>query len=473
MLVKNEKIKVDSQTIKLVIIYCFLFASFVIKMFFYVNQELTGPDWVAHASYLIYEVEHPNEIIPVFEDIKMYPVKNIFYENEQLIYQMEKSDNGMTCYLGHSPLYYKIIGFFDVVEIDKTNVYLNYTKIGVINIFLTSLAMLLMIYEGYKYLIKKNADTIDHTLFVTIATTLPMYGFLGSQLNNDNLCNLGIACLMIGLFSYAENGYTFKTYLFVALGVVVSMFAKLTAGLIALIVVLCVVIFDVYKNKTLNIVCNKFFVFSIPIYLVVLYYYLKIYITYGNFQPSLAIISPENFYNSNYYVKPELRGELLSLGAGLVNFFEQIIETWISTYSNGWTITREGILLLPYVVTIVLFFVQCIIEGKKYFLKKNKEDIFSFVFGVSLIITLIIHIYTQYNGYLASGYTGGAQSRYYMPCIAMIGLGASSSLIFLKNKRSKMIRKFINIFAVITILILYYADFGYYIMNCYKNDYFY
>lgn len=454
--------------LKIYLSYVILFTIFVFKMFFYAYEGFPIPDQEAQMSYIIYMEQNPDVIIPVFEDISAYDVVEKIVDGNTVYYKMEWTEEH--CYLGHPPLYYKMMQLCDTVKIaEDGTVYIDFTRLSNCNIILTSITMIIALMAGYKLIGQKNNSWHYHLLYAAICTTLPLYGYIGSGPNNDNLCNLGVVIFWLGLISYVEKGYCYKTFWLVALGICICMFAKLTSGLIVLIATFIVIVMDIIKTKKLGIVFNKYFPTTLLVYLVVLVYFVCLQIEYGTFQPSYGmLVSAEEYTTSQFYVAEENR-VILSFDDYFKHFFGGIWQTWTATYETNYMLTRDGWMSLGYAIIMIIFLLCIIMNIYNSFKKKSEAINIEVAVGLSLAITLIYHFWTQYSGHKVGGYMGGYQARYYMPCIPIIAVGV---VMFTQKMREKVGSSYLKLETIITVvfsLLLIYSDIGYFVMNIYQT----
>lgn len=340
----------NSKMFTIYLTYGILFLIFMFKMFFYANEIMAVPDQMAHLSYVIYMEENPKILIPEFENIRMYEAVSTVDSNNCRI--LELAVNGNTCYLGHPPLYYKLMQLSDVVQIQGGRVYANMTKISYLNIFLTSFTMLLILYSGFLRLLKENAGWLLHFVYASVCTCLPLYGYVGSGINNDNLCNLGMTLFIIGILTYFEKGYVKEVYWLIGAGACISFFAKLTAGLIVLLVCVLMVVFDFMKKKNLKMIFHKYFAMTIPIYLLTGGYFCGVYAKYKTVQPGyMEYVSKEEFRNSEFFVAEASRLQL-TLWEDMRHFFKGLLDTWSSTYNTYYSVSRGYVLAIPFLLVL-------------------------------------------------------------------------------------------------------------------------
>lgn len=464
-----------NDDIKIYLAYVLLFALFVFKMFFYSNEGFSVADSRAHMSYIIYMEKNSDILIPKFEDIKMYGTTDVqmykegaeLLQDNRILYKMEPQT--ATCYLGHPPLYYKLMQLCDVVHIaEDDSVYVDRQKVSVCNIMLLALTMMLVLITGYKVIEKKGGTWEIHLLFVAISTTLPMYAYLGSGATNDNLSNLGIVIFWMGLISYLDRGYCYKTFWLVACGIMISLLSKLTAGLIVALVTVIIVVVDIIKTKKCGIILNKYFVTTLPVYLLTLLYFGIIYVRYGGLQPSYSQVSSlEEFKSGVFYVAEENR-VVLTFAELTERFFKGLWQTWNGTYHSSFMIEREGIFALAYVFVLLLFLGAALLEIISYIKKKGKtNNMVSVAFLVALIITVLQQFDNFYTGYMSRGYLGGYQARYYLPCIPIIAMGACECVLHMQIKTNTIMKNIKKYVVIGLAILLTYSDFIYFVTKIY------
>lgn len=451
-------------------IYGILFTLFVFKMFFYANEINDVPDQWAQVSYVIYFEENPGKLIPEFENIKMYDEMDTFRSGNSIITEYKKGND--TCYLGHPPFYYKIMQMCGVVEVEGEYAYVNYTKLCYINILITSLTMIIILVTGFRKLLQRNAGWTVHFLFAVICTCLPLYGYVGSGVNNDNFCNLAMAVFWVGLLSYFEKGYCAKTYWLIAAGIIIAVCSKLTTGLVIVLVSVIFVLFDIVKRKKATIIGNRYLAVTVPLYLIILSYFIIIYARYGTFQPSYSGFAPvEEVQNSSFYVEESMRIEL-TFGEDVKHFFSGLLSTWMGTYNKWYTVSRTGILAVPFILVLILFLLH---SGKGlYKFLRNKEmkiDIISSIFAISMIITILIQFRMHRKSYMISGYLGGYQARYYVPCLPVMAFGVCEFVDEFVGRYGNIAKRSVQIGAVIIGVLMIYADFFYYVLRYYGSYY--
>lgn len=464
---QNRK-NTNSKMLIIYLVYSVLFLLFMFKMFFYANEIMGVPDQLAHLSYVIYLEENPEKLITEYENIKMYQV--VSTADKDNCRMLELAPDGSTCYLGHPPLYYKLMQICDVIQVQDGHIYANMIKISYLNIFLTSVTMLIILYSGFIRLLRQNAGWLLHIVYASVCTCLPLYGYVGSGINNDNLCNLGMAIFIIGILAYLEEGCAKKVYWLIAAGTCISFFSKLTAGLVVLLVCMLVVILDFMKNKNFKILLNKYFAMTIPVYFVTGSYFCAVYAEYKTVQPAyMEYVTKEEFLSSPFFVAEPSRLQLTFL-KDVLHFFRGMLDTWTSTYNEGYSVGRGYILAIPFILVLLLFLIQAW-RGICHYVKEDGFTVkmFSFVFAAAIAVTIFVQFIRHRNAYLTNGYPGGYQARYYMPCLPAIAFGVCQFLNDHRydNKSNGLRGRIANSCVFLMCLLMAYADFFYYLQSYY------
>lgn len=421
-----KKLNVTPERLILAIYICaFIFAGF--KMFFYLNySKVDQYDELAHISYVAYLEENNDVIIPKFSDVKIL-MKYTDQEQENPYSNVTRTGvysgnyegkfTEAINYLGHPPLYYHIMKLTNSVHINGDKVVVNLTRMRVVNIFMILSCVFLMFYIGYTRISKKP---YLHLLFALIINSVHMLLYEGASVNNDNLTAVGITVFILGILRYSEKKYNFKTYFIVALGIVITVLSKLSAGSIVVIAALILVIWNCINEKNVKSIFNKQFFITLPVYLFGLSYFIYIFFTEGTFQPSLSTYGAEQFVNNTLvYVQPHLREKL-----SYVEFFKSFWGGFFAQWTAGvpgfsqrksiFTITRIGTILF-WVIPLFMF--------TKYIRKNGDNKVKAYI---SLIIGTIVALILQFNRgfkdfYYISGHVS-RQSRYYVCLTLMFAL---------------------------------------------------
>lgn len=388
-------------------IYGLAFLYFVVKLVYYVLYVGSFPDQRAHTSYLIEMTRNPS-LLPDFASIPMYTV----YRWNGLTEYMSQLV-GEVNYLGHPSLYYLLMSQAGAVHFwADGEITVDYLRISIWNIVLTGIALAIAYRLGYKYL--KSRSPVVHGLYAAAIATLPELGYVGGSVNNDNLAFLAFVIFSAGILRYREEKADLKTYLLIGVGFLLGSFSKLTTALIMLIMLVAILIMSIVRTKSLKLIANKWFLITLPCYLLFLVYEILIYRKYGGWQPSLSLIAPEYYKTTVYYVAPEYRTPM-TLWQYFRRFLGGIGYSWSSLYGHSPSVNRImnlrvlGVIFwIPVGVTLVTAVARCV---------RRKADCVSLPAAAAFLGTLAYHFYTGWTGFLKNGYANGMQARYYLALI--------------------------------------------------------
>ena len=388
-------------------IYGLALLYFVVKQIYYVVYVGGCPDQRAHTSYMIEMTRNPS-LMPDFASIPMYTV----YRWDGLIEHMYQLV-GEVNYLGHPSLYYLMMAQAGSVQfLADGTVMIDYLRTSIWNIVLTAAALAIAFRLGYKHM--KNRSPVIHALYAAAIATLPELGYVGASINNDNLAFLAFVIFFAGILRYREEKTDLKTYLLIGVGFLLGSFSKLTTALIMLIMLMTILIMNIVRTKSLKLIANKWFLLTLPCYLLFLVYEILIYRKYGGWQPGLALVAPEYYKTTVYYVAPEYRTPM-TIWQYLRRFIGGIGYSWSSLYGHSPTVNQimnlryGGIIYwIPVGAAMITAVVRCV---------RRKADCVSLPAAAAFLGTLAYHFYTGWTGFLKNGYANGMQARYYLALI--------------------------------------------------------
>lgn len=414
---------------KLLVIYGFVFVYFVFKMFYYMEQIWYVPDEEAHISYVAYLEENPDKIIPEFENITLYGggvsrgEPRFWYFNEHKV-----------CYLGHPPLYYHMMKLLNATDPQGEEMFVDLYPLKLANIVLTSFTMLIILYFGYSRMKRFTMSGFYHSVFAVAATSVPMLALCGSGVTNDNLSNLGVILFLIGVFRYYEERINYGTYFFVALGFFISIMSKLTTGEILVIMLAVIFLAELIRNRNLKLIANRYFLASLPIYLIAAAYFLIILKNYGSIQPGLEVIAPNELN-----IIPKEEREVMSFFAYMEHFFKNFVYTWSGIYNGRFYMMKvfKPFVRYPFYFIVILGFVKGIIGIVQWIRKKDIYDMVYISAVISLLITIITQFLNGYRGFIERGYMGGYQARYYLCMIPILAFACGETFGRLDTESKK------------------------------------
>lgn len=385
---------------------------YVLKLCWYAVNIGGTPDETAHLSYLAAITRHP-ALIPDFASMPLYGILS-----EEGGRALLSPVPGAVNYLGHPPLYYLLMTLADAVRLQADGtVLVEVLRLRFVNIVLTSAAVALAFSVGRRRLRKQRP--LVHALYAAAIVTLPELGYIGSGVSNDNLAFLGFVLFFTGLVRYDEDREDWRTYGLIGIGFLLGAFSKLTAALIMLIMLAAVLVMSILRTRSLKLVASRRFAAVLPCFLLFLAYELVIRRRYGGWQPSLALIAPEFYETTVFYVAPESRVPM-SFPAFLGHFVLGIAHSWSRAYGHHEQVNLQmdngaaGLVFwVPAVAAAVAAAAQLI---------RRRCDRYTLPVMLGFAGTLCWHLVSGWQGFLASGYAGGAQARYYLFLIVPFAL---------------------------------------------------
>lgn len=490
------------------VIYCIGIFYFVFKASYYYQEVDWGPDVRAHISYIYYETKQPFRFVPQLEKIYQMDL-NVVGEKAYVL--GETSD---VCYLCHPPLYYKLMALTGCVKEDKRGQYIDMNRIHIANLFLAMAGILLCLSFGRKKIEQMGDKLLFHFLFVSIVITLPMISYIASGPTNDNLLYLIAGIYLYGVDRGVAGKRDIMTYAVIALSVCMAVLTKLTLGMMVVSGLVVVAAYIMWHERSIKLIWNRSFLLSTPIYLPALYYFIRVKLIYGTFQPSLAGISWESFSNSEFSISKTAEewyvagiGELAGLSrlyglqrfqpfrmvAGLVAdvegsvakslgfFWERFWETWSMVYTHTVQQYKHGTfaeaIFWVSMVVLVGFLITRLIDMIRGKLAYEELTVFSLCIGS--LIAFLYHLVTTVRIYYNGGRLGGYQARYYICCIACFALGNvyllrdSYSLIGhrFRGRWRRVAKIAIHTVVLLFCFALYYFDFYYFLrsFHLYRN----
>lgn len=386
---------------------------FVLKLVYYALGVGGFPDSTAQVSYLI-EMSRAPALIPDFASMPMYNVLS----RDGLSWTMEAMP-GVINYMGHPPLYYLLMSLTGAVRfLSEGTAAVDMLRLYAANIALSSAAVILAFRLGYRRL--RGKSPVVHALFALAVTTLPELGYVGASVNNDNLAFFALVLFFTGVVRYDGDKPDLKTYLLIGIGFLLGSFSKLTMALIMIFMLVTILVMSVIRTKSLKLIANRYFLISLPCYGLFLAYELLIHRRFGGWQPSLALVAPEYYLTTVYYVAPENRVPMTFLQF-VRSFAGGIGYSWSSLYGHNKAATAQmnnmqaGVIFwIPVAGTALAALLQLI--------RKQKADRYTIPVFAAFLLTMAYHLYSNWSGYLKSGYMGGAQARYYLPMIVPFAL---------------------------------------------------
>jgi len=457
-------------------IMAFVYVAFQ-GMYFVKTLPGYSPDESAHISY-IYYLNKTDKLIPDFEDMDIFNDEPMKWSVDYYALP-EQSVN----YLCHPPLYYQIMrlagGFTDTedplaVQIDKNRLRLSSS-------FISSIGVILLLYIGWSRITHKKPWL--HLMYCTAATSVPMLGFEFAGVTNDSLALVTSCICIIGLIRFSEKKRGYITYTLIAVGITASLLTKMTAALLCILMALIILGFSMIRERSF-FGCLKYeFWVTSPIYLIAIAYYIYIYNKYGVIQPSLELISTQEYFQSTiYYTDPAQR-----INYTLMGYCQYYLNKFFLSWS-GIEAARSFMKLTPFSKATLpcellwIFPVLLVIPRARQ--KAGRLSLPVFAGWVSCVITFAIQMKSAYGTYLTRGYMGGFQSRYYLPFLFAFGMGAvfvfqsalvdsgfdeDTEITTVKDisswARSTLNNNLVYLMALGYIFLLFYGNFPFFLMH--------
>lgn len=419
-------------------VYGLMFLLFLFKMFYYREELHYVPDEEAHISYIAYAEENPDKWIPEFESMRLCE-GGLAAEDGTYQYVMHER----TCYLGHPPLYYRLmqlVGGVVSVELDgQSYVYADLDRLKTANIYLTAMTMMLILYIGYSRLMKRTQSLVWHGLYAAAATSVPMLALCGSGITNDNLANLGVAVFMLGVLRYYEKKKGYLTYFLVAAGFFLAIMSKLTVGEFIVIMLAVILAVDIIKNRNPGLICNRYFLVTLPLYLIAGAYFAVLLVRYGSIQPGLDVVAPEE---QTFVAEAERTA--MSFFSYISYFLRQFGYTWKGIYNGRFydfklTDVWAGrifmwILYAPFICAAAGAAGAC--YGRRRGRKQKEASAYMIVYAAvaaGLLVTIGTQLVKGYESFTGRGYMGGYQARYYLCDIPFMALAMAEGMYLLSR----------------------------------------
>lgn len=383
---------------------------YVFKQVYYALFIEGFPDQIAQLSYAAHMARFPT-LLPDFASMFMCRARA---GADGLTVLTEVS--GQLNYLSHPSLYYLVMNAVCGVRVlPEGGVAMNLMALRGFNILLSTAAVTLAFYLGFTRL--KNRSPLVHALYAFAIATLPMLAYIGASVNSDNLAFLSLVVFFAGLLRYQEDKVDLKTYLLIGIGFLVGGLSKITTALMCALALLAVLVMSVIRTRSLKLIWNKYFLITLPCYLLFLGYELYIHGRFGSWQPSLYNINPEYYYTTSYYVAPEKRVPMSFLQY-IRHFVGGVGYTWSSLYSH----IRKVTLIMNNAEWGSVYWISVALATLSAFVQliRRKADRITIPIVFSFLGTLACHFWSNWKGYPISGYLGAIQARYYLAMIVPV-----------------------------------------------------
>lgn len=289
-------------------------------------------------------------------------------------------------YLNHPPLYYWLIAPI-VALADYPN---DIVLLRLCNVAISTIAIAILLLAG----IRSLREPIPFSLFALTVGLAPMSGYLGGTINNDNLGILGTAIIFYAFAAEPPN--QFRRAALFGFGFLLAAGAKLHFGLAAGLIIVVVHVSSIRQLRLsyLSVLSVFIFIGTAP--------YLLTLAVYGQALPP----SPGFAHRTDWSFLP----------------FTNYLEHFLYRISRSWALYQPGNIfeVATFTFLLLLFATHVITDDSD---KRDWMRIFA-----ALAAYLCIHFYVIRKVYLASGYPGGMQFRYYLAFWPFVALAAAQVL---------------------------------------------
>ena len=443
--------KRHTKTILLLSIYLLSLVIFNIHIEQYQNYFQEFPDEYSHIAYIAY-LKQTKKIIPKFEKMQEIEEYNVHLKKDTMEKETKNTIEGekttkflekTTNHLGHPPLYYQIMGVFNLVKVDNGKITYNLKALRNISQVISNIALIIIFLYAYK-----NLKTIvGNFIFSMVLVNIPLLPYVSGAVQNDVLSFLGLGIFLYGVDKLIKNQRGYVTYLLIAISIFICMMNKVTTGLILIIAIVILFIYLAYKEKNLKFILRKEFLITIPIYVCILIYYIIIMQRYGTIQPTIQKLNLEyykttSFYDSKIYTKA------YSLKMYAKIYWGKFINYWAG-YNYGATFPKHKI--QESLISLLIFSFP-IIYLIWTMIKKKKIDILNLSICIGVYVAIVIQFTRQYIEFKTlSGYFGGYHSIYYLCAMPSFIILISKLVDEEKNKKIQAIEAIVTIIYIVLI----------------------
>ena len=458
-LVASKVSKFGKRLVVAVYILALVFS--VGKMLFYSERVGNTPDETAHIAYVA-QMQQSGKILPDYEHLRLAAVLS---KNGHL-WEFSLPENS-TNYLGHPSLYYVLMRMAGGITFTSDTVFVaNVFRLRLFSIGLTMLGLSLMCYLG---LSRIKSSPLVHLLYAAVCTSVPMFAYGASGVNNDALTYVTVPLFFWGILRYLEKQRTFSTYLLIALGISATVLTKLTAGVMVAVAALIVLTVTLIREKNIRELFKPAFLLTLAVYAVPAVYYLLMYTRYGHFRPNFFELNPEFAYTSVFYTDPANRVSHSALSY-FHYFYMNFMRTWTGISSHVSLVKPSFNWGSVQNVALVLVWFAPWLLAKRTLRRQSPYSLGAIAGCIGVVVAMALQFFNGYNGFLSRGYMGGFQSRYYL-CMAFVlafalALAMEKVLAYLNGeaRHTVWLKHSVECFTALYIGLLFYEDFIYFLL---------
>ncbi|MCH9276633.1 glycosyltransferase family 39 protein [Bifidobacterium amazonense] len=386
--------------------YC-LACLYSIGQFIIYGRYVEGfPDEPTHISYIAYLAKTGSKI-PDFADMGLYSSNS--HDTFDLSRSLELN------YLGHPPLYYHIMRVLSGMHIDGDIAVFDLNRMRIISFLIGFIGILVMFYMGFSRIPKMP---ILHLLFAAMIISPPNVIYTISGVSNDSLALFGVSVFVLGMLRFIEQRYDFLTYVIIASGVSIALLAKLTAGMMVLLVSAFVIIYVICTGAAKQAVLRPQFAATMPIYALPAAYFGYILHKYHTLQPNYQTLDFVQYAHSAHYVGIDNRAEM-GVWEYVNHFFDGFFIFWHSLSGHVWipepdypiyAIDRIGVMA-------ILLVPLCI-----FLMKRSRMRNYLTLLAAGIYCTMLYQLYKIFKEFNNYGQLGANSSRYYCCAIAIFAI---------------------------------------------------
>ena len=361
-------------------------------------------DETAHASYIVH-LQKTGQWWPNLEDLPMIDKANL------------QITNWRKNYLNHPPFYYKALAL-TLPQLEKNPQYIALYRAVNIGLIVASLILL------FKTASELNLSLLGFSSFCALCTFVPGLALLGATINNDNLGIFSGALMFFAAHKFLKTSSTASFALLMA-ATLLAAASKLTCFLFVASFVLALLAMLFLKRKL-----SPVYIFTAIIVLVIASLpYLGFLYAYGSPTPltsgHLALIKDTS--EQLGWANDEKMSPLFFI----ISFFFFLSTLWVDIPLTHILAIALAVCVFTIIVLSIFAFVKAVY---KTFASSGSPQFILAAGGISLEVTLLLHMIWSYKYHVTYGYILGAYPRYYYPAI---GLMAYALISFLQPMRPR------------------------------------
>lgn len=199
-----------------------------------------------------------------------------------------------------------------------------------------------------------------HLLYALVIVSPPNLMFGISGISNYTLALLTVSITLVGLVRFSERRYDWPTYALIAVGLSTSLLTKITAGLLAGLMAVLVLLHALVTERSMKAIANRPFRCTTPAYAVPLAYFAVVYARFHTIQPSYQKLAYTEYINSGFYVANDQR-PTMSIIQYVQYFLTRFTSTWYTIAGHAPTPRGNITVTSPSTIGITLILVAPIL----------------------------------------------------------------------------------------------------------------